>query len=181
MSDQINLKVKDQASEERGSGGRLRCAADAAAGPSAAAAAAAAAPSRARRAARACRPAPTRLVLAAGRDARPAPLPLPPARITPRCTLKCAPPPSSTRRAPARGWLPPRLAPVPSLLPNSELSPRPLRAQIFDAYVAKKSIARNQVRFLFDGQRINPTQTPAEARRSRPSPPLPAFRLHVCR
>ena len=36
--------------------------------------------------------------------------------------------------------------------------------QIFDAYCTKKSLARDHVRFLFDGNRIQGTQTPSEVR-----------------
>merc|ERR1712060_419661 len=34
--------------------------------------------------------------------------------------------------------------------------------KIFDAYCSKKSMDKGQVRFLFDGQRINPPATPQE-------------------
>ena len=41
---------------------------------------------------------------------------------------------------------------------------------MFDAYCARKSLDVGQVRFLFDGQRVNDYQTPAEVRCSlRPS------------
>ena len=43
------------------------------------------------------------------------------------------------------------------------------RHQIFEAYCSKKSVARDHVRFLFDGQRINPESTPSEARRREPA------------
>jgi hypothetical protein len=36
--------------------------------------------------------------------------------------------------------------------------------QIFDAYCSKKSLTRDNVRFLFDGQRINPTSSPLDVR-----------------
>jgi hypothetical protein len=36
--------------------------------------------------------------------------------------------------------------------------------QIFEAYCTKKSLARDHVRFLFDGNRIQGTQTPSEVR-----------------
>jgi hypothetical protein len=43
--------------------------------------------------------------------------------------------------------------------------PSPLRpAQIFEAYCTKKSLSRDHVRFLFDGQRIKDTATPNEVR-----------------
>jgi len=37
----------------------------------------------------------------------------------------------------------------------------PMR-KLMDAYCARQSIALNSVRFLYDGQRINPEQTPKD-------------------
>ena len=47
-------------------------------------------------------------------------------------------------------------------------------AQIFEAYCTKKSLARDHVRFLFDGARIQGTQTPAEVRSGADSEALGA-------
>ena len=48
------------------------------------------------------------------------------------------------------------------------LTPRPpSSSQIFTAFCSRKSLQPGAVRFLFDGQRINPTQTPQEVSRAR--------------
>lgn len=56
---------------------------------------------------------------------------------------------------------------------------RPPRLQ----YCAHKSVYRHSVRFLFDGQRINPSQTPLQARsHTRPAaPPAGCSRLLTLR
>ena len=46
-----------------------------------------------------------------------------------------------------------------------------VRPQIMGAYCAKKSIATDQVRFLFDGTRLNGEQTPEDVRAQAPFPP----------
>lgn len=74
------------------------------------------------------------------------------ARTTRRCTSKCGRQPSSRRRGSAA-----RAARRARALLKA-------RRQIFEAYCSKKSVARDHVRFLFDGQRINPDSTPSEAR-----------------
>lgn len=35
-------------------------------------------------------------------------------------------------------------------------------AQIFDAFCSRKALSTDSVRFLFDGQRINPNMTPKD-------------------
>ena len=68
-------------------------------------------------------------------------------------------------KARARGAAPRDSAPRggPRALTSTAAAP-----QIFDAYCTKKSLARDHVRFLFDGNRIQGTQTPAEVRRFGP-------------
>lgn len=52
--------------------------------------------------------------------------------------------------------------------PAGERALRPFPPlQIFDAYCSKKSLQKGQVRFLFDGRRIQDTETPAEVRGQR--------------
>ena len=48
----------------------------------------------------------------------------------------------------------------------------PLTAQIFDAFCARKALSADSVRFLFDGQRINPNMTPKDVSAPPPAKPL---------
>ena len=80
--------------------------------------------------------------------------------------------PRRARADPSPAWRV-RLGNPRSPRPHLPLTSSPrLPPQIFNAFCSRKSLQPGAVRFLFDGQRINPHQTPKEVRVPSPPPRL---------
>jgi hypothetical protein len=142
VGDQINIKVKDQA---RDGAARVRCAPRAAAQRGA------------RRETRAAALASHALAAPLTRARRPQDNAEVHFKVRPSTKFEKA-----RRRRRGAGWR----ASARVALADGPVVFLCLCAQIFDAYCSKKSLSREHVRFLFDGQRINGTTTPLDVRRA---------------